>query len=131
VNLVAEVQVRTRIQNWFANWFHDIMYKEQPPPDPVELPTGWPGTLLRLPLLRRAVTCARQASARGGTAPWLVRFFDLWQPRLNRPLARVAISLSDWEMRRHADLMEWGQKPPPCQKEEPPSPDESHGRPLG
>src|SRR5207244_4306240 len=30
VNLMAEVQVRTPIQNLFANWFHDIMYKEKP-----------------------------------------------------------------------------------------------------
>ena len=98
VNLVAEVQVRTRIQNWFANWFHDVMYKAQPPPDPVEAST-------------RFVACARQASVVEGTAPWLVKFFDLWYPRLNRPLARVSIALSDWEMRRHVDLMEWGRDP--------------------
>ena len=98
VNLVAEVQVRTRAQNWFANWFHDIMYKQQQPPDRVEGST-------------RLVRCARHASAAEGMAPWLVKFFDLWHPSLNRPLARVAITLSDWEMRRHADLMEWGQDP--------------------
>jgi ppGpp synthetase/RelA/SpoT-type nucleotidyltranferase len=138
VNLVAEVQVRTRIQNWFANWFHDIMYKEQPQPDPVELPDGWRGALLRAPFVRGVFTRARQAGAREGTAPWVVRFFDLWQPRLNRPLARVAIALSDWEMRRHADLMEWGQKPPPCEhekpageQEEPLSPGESDVRTVG
>ena len=118
VNLMAEVQVRTRIQHWFANWFHDIMYKQQDPPPPVKGST-------------RFLRCARQASLVPGTAPWIVKFFDLWQPRLNRPLARIAIALSDWEMRRHADLMEWGEKPPPCEKAEMPGEDEEPLSPGG
>jgi len=28
VNLLAEIQVRTPLQDLFANWFHDILYKE-------------------------------------------------------------------------------------------------------
>jgi hypothetical protein len=114
VNLMAEVQVRTRIQNWFADWFHDIMYKAPDPPPEATLPGGWRFTLLRLVGLRRMVECARQASAwEGLTAPWLVRFFHLWHPGLNKPLARIAMWLSDRQLRREGDLMRWGWMPEP------------------
>jgi hypothetical protein len=73
----------------------------------VDEPAGWRSVLLRVLLLRRVVVCARQASATGGPAPWRVRFFDLWHPWLNRPLARVAIWLSDWQLRRYREAMEW------------------------
>lgn len=112
VNLMAEVQVRTPIQNLFASLFHDLMYKETVPKAeeaeggrPVK---GW-RRLLRLPFrpFRRMLRCARQATATHGTAAWLVHFFDLWHPWLNRPCARLLIWLSDLELLLFRGVMEW------------------------
>lgn len=45
------------------------------------------------------------------TAPRIVRFFDLWHPWLNRPLARFLIWLSDMELRLFRNQMRWGGAP--------------------
>lgn len=98
INLMGEVQVRTPIQNLYADWFHDVIYKgaEQEP--------GEESVREERSGLIASIHKAREPI---GTSPWLIRFFDHWQPVLNRPLARFVIMLGELEMKLFKNLMEW------------------------
>jgi ppGpp synthetase/RelA/SpoT-type nucleotidyltranferase len=97
VNLLAEVQVRTPLQNLLADWFHDILYKEKPRRTRSKLAT-W----RRARKLRRLLSHARR-----GTAPSIIEALDYWCPWLNRPIVRTFIWLTNLELRLFRSLMEW------------------------
>jgi hypothetical protein len=93
-NLLAEIQVRTPLQNALG-WLHDIMCKGRPRPRRGKVATWRRGRRLR------------RARARWASAPWLIRAFDHWCPWLNRPLARLFTWLTDLELRLFGSMMEW------------------------
>ncbi len=126
VGMMAEIQIRTPIQDRFAAWFHDILYKE-----PESEPRGGTGEALRSRWRRRAefplkpfrhlAAAARAARRPRGPgapdgphapgAPWVLRFFHLWHPWLNRPIARFLVWLADVEMRLFRRSMGWNEPP--------------------
>ncbi len=98
INLMGEVQVRTPIQNLYADWFHDVIYKG------AEQEAGEEGIKEER---SGFITSIHKAKEPIGTSPWLIRFLDHWKPVLNRPLARFVIVLGEIELKLFKNLMEW------------------------
>lgn len=110
VNLMAEIQIRTPIQNLCAAWFHDIMYKEhvQTAKTDGRSVNRWRRLVLFVgrPFLR-LLHSAWQSWKEADDTPWLLRFFDIWHPWLNRPIARLLLWLSDAELWLFRVTMGW------------------------